>query len=122
MGEIGAEGVPWITPHLDVQCTHLHYYYYYYYYKDRKCFEKVGEATEVALKVLAEKVNVLDIDKSSLSKQQLATACMKAVQQQYKKVSPSPWLLPQVSMVPALGVHARVLPRQEVNECVLSAH
>ncbi|KAL5477122.1 hypothetical protein EMCRGX_G023868 [Ephydatia muelleri] len=55
------------------------------YNEDRKCFEKVGEATEVALKVLAEKVNVLGIDRSALSKPQLAVACMKAVQQQYKK-------------------------------------
>lgn len=46
----------------------------------------MGEATEVALKVLAEKVNVLGIDRSALSKPQLAVACMKAVQQQYKKV------------------------------------
>lgn len=44
----------------------------------------------MALKVLAEKVNVQGIDKSTLSKPQLAVACLKRVQQQYKKVSSTP--------------------------------
>ena len=34
-------------------------------------YEKVGEATETALTVLVEKMNVLDTDKSSLTKKEL---------------------------------------------------
>lgn len=40
----------------------------------------------MALKVLAEKLNVEDIDKSSMSREELATACADSVHKEYKKV------------------------------------
>ena len=49
-------------------------------------YEKVGEATEVALKVLAEKLNVQAVEKASLSPSQKATACLKAIETKYEKV------------------------------------
>uniref|UniRef100_A0A1X7V496 Calcium-transporting ATPase n=1 Tax=Amphimedon queenslandica TaxID=400682 RepID=A0A1X7V496_AMPQE len=55
------------------------------YNSDRNTYEKVGESTEVALKVLAEKINVEDVDKSSLTREELATACADNVHKEYKK-------------------------------------
>lgn len=49
-------------------------------------YEKVGEATEVALKVLAEKLNVQGLGRDGLSHCQKASACLKAVETQFKKV------------------------------------
>ena len=49
-------------------------------------YEKVGEATEVALKVLAEKLNVQGLARGDLSPSEKATACLKAVEAQFKKV------------------------------------
>jgi Ca2+ transporting ATPase len=49
-------------------------------------YEKVGEATEVALKVLSEKLNVQGLERTSLSPSQKATACLKSVETEYKKV------------------------------------
>lgn len=40
----------------------------------------------MALKVLAEKLNVEDIDKSSMSREELATACADSIYKEYKKV------------------------------------
>jgi Ca2+ transporting ATPase len=57
------------------------------YNEDRKAYEKVGESTEVALIVLAEKLNVQGLDKSGLSQSELASACSNAVHEQYEKVS-----------------------------------
>ncbi len=48
-------------------------------------YEKVGESTEVALKVLAEKLNVQGLDLGSMSSQQRASACFKAVCEKYDK-------------------------------------
>jgi len=39
--------------------------------KAKGVYEKVGEATETALTVLVEKMNVLNTDKSSLTKKEL---------------------------------------------------
>ena len=49
-------------------------------------YEKVGEATEVALKVLAEKLNVQGVDKAPLSPSQRACACLSAVDTEFNKV------------------------------------
>jgi len=47
-------------------------------YNDGKgCYEKVGEATETALIVLAEKMNVCGLDKRRLTSKQLCTACVQ---------------------------------------------
>ena len=48
-------------------------------------YEKVGEATETALTVLVEKMNPIGIDKSSLTKKDLGTACNQAIQTSWKK-------------------------------------
>ena len=53
------------------------------YNEAKKVYEKVGEATETALVVLAEKMNVAGVNKSGLSKKEIATAvsaAMKKVQ------------------------------------------
>jgi Ca2+ transporting ATPase len=56
------------------------------YIQDRKIFEKIGEPTEVALKVLAEKLNLSQLDRSSMSGKQLACSNFKVAQQEYKKL------------------------------------
>jgi len=48
-------------------------------------YEKVGEATETALTVLVEKMNPFNIDKSSLTKKDLGTACNQGIQSMWKK-------------------------------------
>ena len=48
-------------------------------------FEKIGEPTEVALKVLAEKANVMNLDLSGMSGQQKACASFKAAQDEFYK-------------------------------------
>lgn len=48
-------------------------------------FEKVGEATETALTVLAEKMNVMNIDKAGHSKKELGTLCNQQIQAGWKK-------------------------------------
>lgn len=45
----------------------------------------MGEATETALTVLCEKMNVLNTDRSSLTKKELGTACCHVLQSQYQK-------------------------------------
>ncbi|CAF0829589.1 unnamed protein product [Didymodactylos carnosus] len=51
----------------------------------KKIFEKVGEATETALTVLVEKMNVFNTDKSRLSQQELAMASNTIIRQKYRK-------------------------------------
>lgn len=48
-------------------------------------YEKVGEATETALVVLAEKMNVLGIDRSKLSSKALSSASTQALQKLWNK-------------------------------------
>ena len=51
----------------------------------KKVFEKVGEATETALTVLVEKMNVFNTDKSRLSPHELAMASNSIIRQKYRK-------------------------------------
>lgn len=48
-------------------------------------YEKVGEATETALVVLTEKMNVMAIDRRKLSRKELGTASMNAIHQLWHK-------------------------------------
>ena len=48
-------------------------------------YEKVGEATETALTVLVEKMNVNNIDKTGLKKKELGTLCNLNIQNSWKK-------------------------------------
>ena len=43
-------------------------------------YEKVGEATETALTILVEKMNVFNLDKSGLKKKELGTLCNNHIQ------------------------------------------
>ena len=51
----------------------------------KKAYEKIGEPTEVAMKVLAEKANVPGMDRTTLSPQEKACACFKASKAEYEK-------------------------------------
>ena len=55
-------------------------------FQSKKCYEKVGEATETALIVLVEKMNVTGIDVTSKTKAEKAHACNDALRSLYKKV------------------------------------
>ncbi|CAF2384138.1 unnamed protein product [Rotaria sp. Silwood2] len=55
------------------------------YNETKKIFEKVGEATETALTVLVEKMNVFNTDKSCLSLHELAMASNTIIHQKYHK-------------------------------------
>ena len=55
-------------------------------YQDRQTYEKVGEPTEVALKVLAEKLNVQGLNREAMTKEERAMSCHQAVFNQYRKV------------------------------------
>ena len=48
-------------------------------------YEKIGEPTEVALKVLAEKLNLLELDVSKMTGKQRASACYREAQEKYLK-------------------------------------
>jgi len=48
-------------------------------------YEKVGEATETALTVLCEKMNVLNVNKSGLTPKELGTLCNQSIQSVWKK-------------------------------------
>lgn len=51
-------------------------------------YEKVGEATETALTVLVEKMNVTNLNKTGVSKKQLSTLCNHDLQvYQYPMIS-----------------------------------
>ena len=68
-------------------------------------YEKVGEATEVALKVLAEKLNVQGLDRSGLTPAEKATACLKTVEKEFKKVvSHTLWCV--CHLVPSLYIRS----------------
>lgn len=48
-------------------------------------YEKVGEATETALTVLCEKMNVYAINKGGMSKKEQGTVCNQNIQSMWKK-------------------------------------
>ena len=48
-------------------------------------YEKVGEATETALTVLVEKMNVLNAEKTGVSKKNIGTLCNQEIQSMWKK-------------------------------------
>ena len=89
--------------------------------QERKCFEKIGEPTEVALKVLAEKVNVSGEDRTAMTNQRRASACFKQAQEEYNKLftlefsrdrkSMSVYCLPKINMTSPLmfvKVHIKI--------------
>lgn len=51
----------------------------------KHCYEKVGEATETALVVLAEKMNVYGTTKSGLNPRDLGNVCNRVIQQKWTK-------------------------------------
>ena len=51
----------------------------------KRVYEKVGEATETALTVLVEKMNVFRTNKQGLSPQELAMCCNNVIRQKFKK-------------------------------------
>ncbi|XP_064392780.1 sarcoplasmic/endoplasmic reticulum calcium ATPase 2-like isoform X2 [Halichondria panicea] len=56
-------------------------------YNERKqIYEKIGEPTEVALKVLAEKANVLGVDRSDMTAHDKSCACFKASKSEFEKI------------------------------------
>ncbi|XP_061189819.1 calcium-transporting ATPase sarcoplasmic/endoplasmic reticulum type-like isoform X3 [Saccostrea echinata] len=55
------------------------------YNEAKDTYEKVGEATETALIVLAEKMNYYNTDKSNLNKREKGTAAAHVIQQMWKK-------------------------------------
>ncbi|XP_074643424.1 calcium-transporting ATPase sarcoplasmic/endoplasmic reticulum type-like isoform X2 [Tubulanus polymorphus] len=55
------------------------------YNEAKSAYEKVGEATETALTVLCEKMNVYQTNKGGLSKKELGMACNHVILNMYKK-------------------------------------
>ncbi|KAL7672411.1 hypothetical protein ACOME3_007297 [Neoechinorhynchus agilis] len=55
------------------------------YNESKKLYEKVGEATETALVVLAEKLNVRKQDKSGLKPQEAAMMCTSRIRKEFKR-------------------------------------
>ncbi len=55
------------------------------YNESKKVYEKVGEATETALTVLVEKMNVYNTNKNLLSPADKAMCCNNVIRQKYKK-------------------------------------
>lgn len=55
------------------------------YNESKKIYEKVGEATETALTVLVEKMNVFKTNKSILSAHEKAMCCNNVIRQKFKK-------------------------------------
>ncbi|XP_064620385.1 calcium-transporting ATPase sarcoplasmic/endoplasmic reticulum type-like isoform X3 [Lineus longissimus] len=51
----------------------------------KNAYEKVGEATETALTILCEKMNVFNTDKSGLNKKDLGMCCNHVIQQNWNK-------------------------------------
>ena len=54
--------------------------------QDKGIYEKIGEATEVALKVLAEKLNVQGLAREEMSHKQKANVCFASVCEEFEKV------------------------------------
>ena len=54
-------------------------------WQEKGAYEKVGEATETALVVLSEKMNVLSVDRKKLSRKELGTASMNAIHGMWHK-------------------------------------
>jgi hypothetical protein len=62
-------------------------------FADKEAYQKVGEATEVALRMLAEKIGLQGFDRmpsalSQLSRQDRATFCNDYWNQEYRKAGP----------------------------------
>ncbi|CAJ0578900.1 unnamed protein product, partial [Mesorhabditis spiculigera] len=55
------------------------------YNETKRAYEKVGEATETALVVLAEKMNVYGTSKQGLSPRDLGNVCNRVIQQKWRK-------------------------------------
>ena len=55
------------------------------YNESKKIYEKVGEATETAMTVLVEKMNVYNTNKSILTPQQKAMCCNTVIRQKFNK-------------------------------------
>lgn len=55
------------------------------YNEFKQCFEKVGEATETALIVLAEKLNPFNVNKSGLDRRSAAIAVRQEIETKWKK-------------------------------------
>lgn len=56
------------------------------YNDSKKCYEKIGEATETALAVLVEKLNVFGVDLKGKDPHQLANACGCEISKYFTKV------------------------------------
>lgn len=54
-------------------------------FQAKNAYEKVGEATETALTILCEKMNVFNTDKSGLNKKDLGMCCNHVIQQNWNK-------------------------------------
>jgi len=54
-------------------------------FKAKNTYEKVGEATETALTVLVEKMNVFGVNKSGLGRKEIGTACNQHIQSMWRK-------------------------------------
>ena len=55
------------------------------WWQEKGVYEKVGEATETALVVLSEKMNVTSINRTKLSRKELGTASMNAIHGMWHK-------------------------------------
>ena len=53
--------------------------------QSKGAYEKVGEATETALVVLVEKLNVLGVDRSGLDPRSSGVACNRRIQESWRK-------------------------------------
>ena len=67
-------------------CLSLPFALYPHPVQSKKVFEKVGESTEVALKVLAEKLNLQGTDRASLSLKERACDVCNTVSREFEKV------------------------------------
>lgn len=60
-------------------------YLYFDFFQTKHVYEKVGEATETALVVLCEKMNVYGTNKAGLSPRDLGSVCNRVIQQKWRK-------------------------------------